>query len=594
MFPSKHHVVAGGLLLAVAVYGLTACHRCGRVDVVEAEPARQPEPGSWTLTIVGTNDFHGQLKRFPTFASHVKELRMARQSDGGKLLLLDAGDMFQGTLESNMVEGHSVLEAYNALGYDAAAVGNHEFDYGPVGPDVKVTQPGQDPLGALRARARQAQFPFLLANMERAETGARLQLPNTYPSILLEHRGVSIGVIGVTTIDTPHTTLADNVRGLRMRPLAATIERHARALRQRGAAVIVVSAHAGGHCEDFRDPTDLSSCREYEEIFRVARKLPRDLVDVIIGGHTHRGVAHWVNGIAVVEAHARARAFSRVDLHLSSAAPGEEANNGQTVLTRTEIFPPTSICVQGDPAPCHGPSAPPDPVLTEVVKPFLQNAQRESSVPLGPVLQSPIRSTYDNEGPLGNLITDMVRAEFPRADLAVMNAGGIRTDLPVGPVTYGDVYDVYPFENNFAEIQMSGDEVRALFASNLTSRGGFLFVSGIQVDASCQGGELQVTLKKRDGSIISGDTRLILITNDYLAGRSHGGFHGALKSGRVTLHEGVPIRDSLVRQFRHMGGNLTGPEYPGWNPREPRVRYPGARPIQCRSQQQLRENPISE
>src|SRR3954469_304042 len=123
-----------------------------------------------TISIVGTNDLHGGILQredrggLALLGGYVANLRAARSKDGGAVLLVDAGDMFQGTLESNLTEGSVVVAAYNRLGYAAAAVGNHEFDFGPVGPASTPQQPGDDPRGALKARAAEASFPFLAAN----------------------------------------------------------------------------------------------------------------------------------------------------------------------------------------------------------------------------------------------------------------------------------------------------------------------------------------------------------------------------------------------------------------------------------------------
>ena len=125
-----------------------------------------------TISIVGTNDLHGHIEALPRLGGYIANLRRARARDGGGVVLLDAGDMFQGTLESNMNEGAAVVRAYNALKYDAAAIGNHEFDFGPVGPATAPRAPGDDPRGALKARAAEAQFPFLAANLVDAATGA--------------------------------------------------------------------------------------------------------------------------------------------------------------------------------------------------------------------------------------------------------------------------------------------------------------------------------------------------------------------------------------------------------------------------------------
>ncbi len=112
-----------------------------------------------TISLVGTNDLHGHIEALPRLAGYLANLRRARARDGGGVVLVDAGDMFQGTLESNLGEGAAVVRAYNLLGYDAAAVGNHEFDYGPVGPAPSPRSPADDARGALKARAAEARVP---------------------------------------------------------------------------------------------------------------------------------------------------------------------------------------------------------------------------------------------------------------------------------------------------------------------------------------------------------------------------------------------------------------------------------------------------
>src|SRR5947207_644615 len=122
------------------------------------EHTPKPARGSVTISIVGTNDLHGALDRLPILAGYLANLRAVRAADGGAVVLVDAGDMFQGTLESNLNEGAAVIEAYNALHYDAVTLGNHEFDFGPEGPDATVKAEDDDPRGAIKARAAEAKF----------------------------------------------------------------------------------------------------------------------------------------------------------------------------------------------------------------------------------------------------------------------------------------------------------------------------------------------------------------------------------------------------------------------------------------------------
>jgi 5'-nucleotidase len=163
----------------------------------------------------------------PWLAGHVANLRRARARDGA-VLLLDGGDMFQGTLESNLEEGASVVRAYNALGYTAATLGNHEFDYGPAGEGSFARTPDEDQHGALRARAREARFPLLAANIVDAASPNPVAGENVRPTHMVTAAGVRVGLLGVSTESTPRTTLSVNFRGLAMRPLADTIRALAR------------------------------------------------------------------------------------------------------------------------------------------------------------------------------------------------------------------------------------------------------------------------------------------------------------------------------------------------------------------------------
>ena len=160
---------------------------------------------STTITIIGTNDFHGALLPkdgyggLPTFAGYLSNLRALRAGDGGAVLLVDAGDMWQGTLESNLSEGATVLQAYAALQYDAVAIGNHEFDYGPVGPRSTPGSDADDAQGALRARAAEASFQFLAANLLEVDTDRPVEWANVSASVIIEKAGDKLRSIVVLT-----------------------------------------------------------------------------------------------------------------------------------------------------------------------------------------------------------------------------------------------------------------------------------------------------------------------------------------------------------------------------------------------------------
>ena len=244
--------------------GRTTLFLCA-LALVAASCARETTPPAdrrptLTVSVVGTNDLHGGVLPedgrggLGLLDGYLRNLRAARQSDGGGVLLLDAGDLFQGTLESNLNEGQVVVAAYNALGYAAAAVGNHEFDYGPIGDAATPATPQDDPRGALKARAAEARFPFLAANIIDQSSGTPVSWPNVRPSAIVDVAGVRVGIVGLTTSATLSTTMAANTVGLAIAPLAPTLAAEATRLRASGATIVVAAAHAGGGCTSIREP----------------------------------------------------------------------------------------------------------------------------------------------------------------------------------------------------------------------------------------------------------------------------------------------------------------------------------------------------
>ena len=271
-------------------------------------------------------------------------LKILRGGNFGGVVLLDAGDLFQGTLAANLSEGAVVIDAMNALSYDGAAIGNHEFDYGPVGPISVATQPGVDPFGALKARIAQAKFPLLSANIYESATGRR---PSWLPGdglSMIERKGVKIGIVGLTTPQTPVTTVPVNVASLRFGSLATEALIAAKQLREKGADLVIAVVHAGAKCGKWDNPDDTESCDEKTgEIFEMMRNLPPYTLDAVVAGHTHSVVAHKINGTPVIETYGLGRFFSTIDLFLDPVTK-------QVISTKTQITPVVPVCETVDAA----------------------------------------------------------------------------------------------------------------------------------------------------------------------------------------------------------------------------------------------------
>ncbi|WP_164012993.1 bifunctional metallophosphatase/5'-nucleotidase [Pyxidicoccus trucidator] len=556
--------------------------------------------GPVRLTLVGLNDFHGQVEphRTPlkdgqvveeggaaTLAAYVARLR---QDNPGGVLLVDAGDLFQGTLPSNLTEGAVVIDVYNHLDVAAAAIGNHEFDYGPVGPGAMATRPGDDALGALKARVRQARFPLLSANLREAATGQRPAWTGNDGTRLLTVKGVKVGLVGLTTEATPDVTNPANVASLRFLPLAPAAMEGARSLRARGAEVVVAVAHAGGRCPDLKNPRDTSSCERGgdAEILTMLDALPPGTLDAVVAGHTHQPMGHFFGGVPVIETSGQARSLGVVELYVDPAS--------RRVLTeRTRIQAAIPLCAQVDatrgtcdgrrlreqpavrlvPATFLGAPVVPDAEVTRLLAPALATAREAQQRALGVSAATPLARGYTAEGALGNLIADALR-EAAGADVAVMNPGGIRADLPAGPLSFGQVYEVLPFDNTVALLQLTGAELRRLLElAHASDRGAVFAVSGLELTlARCPGPQ------RFQGATLVGGTALApgktyrVAVPDFLArgGDGVGPVTRALPPERVDL---TPVRDMDLREAviaygKARGGTLQAPPLG-------RVRYMG-------------------
>ena len=545
-----------------------------------ARPAPAPAPAKpIVVSILGTNDLHGYLRRLPVLAGFVDNLRHKQSANGG-VLLVDAGDMFQGTLASNLAEGAPVVSGYNALAYNAATLGNHEFDFGPVGTEApgQVAAQAQNPFGAIEARIAQAHFPVLSANLVEDKTGKTPDWRGLAPSAMVHVAGVRIGLVGVLTRETPHIVMPAYFKGLAVRPLAASIIPQAKKLRAEGAKLVVVLAHADGNCKDVDHPHDLGSCKPDEEIFKVARKLPARLVDVIVAGHTHKGVAQYVNGIAVVESYAYGTAFSRVDVRFDGSTHRRMG---------LHIFPPQRVCSNFksidhcDPGSYAGSPVKPDARIARIIQPALDRAAEKRAELVGVTLRTVIPRANKVESPLGNLFAGLMREAAPDADVGITNGGSLRADLPAGKLAYGKLFEAMPFDNRLATLRMTGAELKQVLAHHLESGAhGIVSVAGMRVVAKCTPKGLAIELRRPNGRLIPDKAKLTVATSDYLVTGGDDLFT-QLKLPPADVHAdlGITVRDALAKML-HQRGSIDGGKSL-YDAAHPRMVLPSARPVHC-------------
>ena len=405
----------------------------------------------------------------------------------------------------------------------------------------------------------EAEFPILAANLVDQQTGELVNWDNVQPSILIDVDSIKVGIIGVMTARALQRTIALNVGGLEVAPLAEAIIQEATALREAGANLVIVTAHAGSECTEFSDPNDLTSCHQDGEIFDVARNLPAGLVDHIIAGHVHQGVAHVVNGIAVTSAYASTRAFSRVDFSIDrrsgqvlSAAFIHHNCLSRAPCTKVKQLSPTSTSRQ-----------------SPTKRSALAREMRESKV--GIKLTTPFTLWGNPESSLGNLFTDALFATVD-ADAVIHNvAGGLRTGLPAGDLQFGDVYELSPFENRVVLIDLSGAQLRKVVAEQAHNGIRSIGFSGMKVFVQCNDRIKTVDIFLSDGQVVNDDDTVTIAVNDYIATGGDNILTSVMPDGGFPIDESQPLtRDLFIAYLTARGGDIAASDFdtgadPKWN-----------------------------
>ena len=543
-------------------------------------------PEHITLSIVGTNDLHGALTPddrsrggLTVFGGYLQNLRAARTADRGAVLLLDAGDTFQATtstmrgLESNLSEGGVVVDAYNALGYDALAIGNHDFEFGA----SDAGQGRADLRGALKAAAARAKFPFLAANILDTD-GNPLAWPNVRPSTIVEAAGVQVGLIGVMTFDGFRMTLAANVGGLRTAPLAPAVEREARRLRQQGADIVVLVSHAGGWCDDISNPLDISTCGDDSEIFELVRALPQGTLQAIVAGHTHLPMAHVFQSVPITSVPEGGIQFGRTDLTIETATR-------RVIAVRP--FPPRNICLRENPATgecqADGSGAPAqyegriveaNGTVRDAMASALAAVRDLRGRMVGVTIDAPIEQQGTPESALGNLFADAV-LETACAEVAISyggGRGGLRAPLPAGPLTFGALYDTFPFDNRVVRTRVTGAQLVQTLEGQLTQRRrGLMSVSGLRGVVRCDGDRPRVTLTRESGAPVAPDDELVMASIANSAARvvwePVAGDDGSAVSDNTPL-----VREVVEQWLGRKGGHISPVAF--YDPAAPRWTLP--------------------
>ena len=407
---------------------------------------------TYRITILHTNDHHGRFWKnsdgeygMAARKTVIDGIRAEVAANGGHSLLLDGGDVNTGVPESDLQDAVPDFKGMNLLGYQAMAVGNHEFD---------------KPLGILKMQRDLAQFPMLSANIY--DRGQRMFEPYK----IFNLGGVRVGVMGMTTEDTYKMVLPENVKNIEFRSVVAEAAKVVPELRAK--SDVVIAATHMGHYENgnhgTQAPGDVEMARAVKGI------------DLVVGGHSQNPACMKAenvldqayvpgneckpdrqNGTWIVQAHEWGKYVGRADF---------EYRNGEFKLVKYALVPvnlkkPVKDAAGKTTLVTYTPEIAENKEMLALLSPYQEFGQQKLGVEIGSTDgklegdRSVIRAKPASMG----VLVGLAMMEKTKADFAVVNAGGVRDSIPAGKITYKDVLKVQPFGNTVITVDMTGKEV---------------------------------------------------------------------------------------------------------------------------------------
>lgn len=423
------------------------------------QPAQAYEKDkTYKITILHTNDHHGHFWRseygeygLAAQKTLVDSIRKEVAQEGGSVLLLSGGDINTGVPESDLQDAEPDFRGMNLIGYDAMAVGNHEFD---------------NPLTVLRQQEKWAKFPFLSANIYQKSTGERL----FKPWAIFTRQDIKIAVIGLTTDDTAKIGNPEYFTDIEFRKPAEEAKVVIQELNMNEKPDVIIATTHMGHYDNGDHGSNAPGDVE------MARSLPAGSLAMIVGGHSQDPVCmasenkkqvNYVpgtpcapdkqNGIWIVQAHEWGKYVGRADF---------EFRNGEMKMVNYQLIPVNLkkkvTCDNGkSERVLYTPEIAENPQMLSLLTPFQNKGKAQLEVKIGSVNgllegdRSKVRFVQTNMGRV------ILAAQIARtgADFGVMSGGGIRDSIEAGDITYKSVLKVQPFGNIVVYADMSGKEV---------------------------------------------------------------------------------------------------------------------------------------
>ena len=504
------------------------------------------------LHILHTNDLHSRIEPINAYdstcdaetlaagecfggvarvAAKVRELRDQITADGGNVLVVDAGDQYQGSLFYTTYKGKDVAEFMTDIGYDVMAVGNHEFDDGPEG---------------LAILADGVEFPIVSGNLDLSQSN--VLKGKIDDALTLDVGGEKIGIVSALATDTPETAspgpnviFTDDIDSLKG---------DVQELTEAGVTRIIALTHVG-----------------YGRDQQIAAEVPG--IDAIIGGHSHTLLGSMEGAEGAYPTMVAGSDGTEVPV---ATAYAYSKYLGHLILTFDDAGTVTKV--EGEPILLDN-AVPEDPEIAARVKemaaPIDEMRQKVVAETAAPI-NGDRSSCRVAECEMGNLVADAMvdRVKDQGITIAIANGGGLRASIDAGPVTMGEIYTVLPFQNTLATFQLKGADIVAALENGASQyeegAGRFAQVSGLKytVDpAAPSGSRISDVLVQNDGSWapIDPEATYGVVSNNYV--RTGGDGYAVFASNAQNAYDFGPDLAEVVADYMAAQGTAFQPSLDG-------------------------------
>ncbi|HEU4964006.1 MAG TPA: 5'-nucleotidase C-terminal domain-containing protein [Bacilli bacterium] len=488
----------------------------------------------FAVQLLSINDLHGKidqtyyedtdgdgakeaLGRADYFATYLKQREATNPTN---TLIVHAGDAVGGSSPvSALFQDEPTIEILENIGFDVGTIGNHELDEGTT-EMLRLINGGDHPNGT--ANYDGMNFPLLAANVVYKDSGE----PGLPPDAIKTVRGEKIGFVGVVTRSAAGMVMPAGIQDLEFTDEAPAVNQAVAELKAQGVKAIVVLAHM-----------DLT--QNGDAVEGVAADLANDVddeVDVILAAHNHKIAKGYVDNKLLVQAYEYGKAFADVDLEIDPATHDIVSKDAEVVYVKQDgVTPDAEVSAILD-------------KYETAIAPTLNQVVGTTAIPM----VGGYTNTGDNT--LGNLIADSMNAAM-NSDFALMNGGGIRDTLDAGDITWNELFNILPFNNQLMTFKIKGSDLESIVNAQLSVRYGPDFsIAGFKYKYNFATG-LATDITLPDGSAIDPDKTYTLTCNNFM-GTSTSSKYKAISDAGTDPQMGPEDLEALVDYVKNYSGTL--------------------------------------